>query len=443
MIPTMKTRLLCALPSLVLASTLSLGAAAWAQSPAAQPAPLRAGVPAPGAITNEPIKGYAVVIGGALRGDNDDIWRRLIELSGGRGSRWVVFGTASQSPDKTARRLAELLEQRGASAETMPVAPLLKWVDLDRAVRDPSLLELVNNAQGVFFSGGAQERILETFSPGGKPTPMLNAIWDVYRRGGVVAGTSAGAAIMSTVMFRDALSVLGVMKGNLRDGKEVDQGLGFVGPNLFVDQHFLKRGRFGRMIPLMMSRGYKLGLGVDENSAAVVQGDMVEVIGAKGALLVDLTDAKTDPNAGALNVLGAKLTYLDRGDRYDLGLHKILPSDRKLHGSVLQHTSPDFKPEFSREAYFVDMLGDTTLANAMSELIDSKQTEARGLAFDPRTPASEPMADLGFSFRLYKGKDSIGWYSDALGGDEYTVANLYLDVIPVRINRPVFTPWSR
>ncbi|MBN8488600.1 MAG: cyanophycinase, partial [Burkholderiales bacterium] len=418
---------------------------ASAQLAPAEPAasaPLTAGVPAPGAVTDSQIKGYAVVIGGALKGDNEDVWRRLVELSGGKGSRWVIFGTASQTPDKTARRLADLLELRGATAEIVPVAPQLKWVDLERAVRDPSLLELVNNAQGIFFSGGAQERIIDTFSPGGRPTPMLKAIWAVYQRGGVIAGTSAGAAVMSTVMFRDALSVINVMKGQLRDGKEVDRGLGFVGPNLFVDQHFLKRGRFGRMLPLMMARGYKLGLGIDENSAAVVQGDMVEVIGAKGALLVDLREARTDPKIGALNVQGARLTYLDRGDRYDLGLHRIQPSARKLRGQRLQAGAPDFKPEFLREAYYTDMLGDSTIYNAMAELIDSKQTEARGLAFDPKAAPNDSVADLGFSFRLYKGQDSLGWYSDELGADEYTVSNLYLDIVPVRIARPMFTPWN-
>ncbi|MBQ0929272.1 cyanophycinase [Ideonella sp. 4Y16] len=433
-----------------LAAVLLALAPTWALAQLAPPepadaaasAPLTAGVPAPGAVTDGPIKGYAVVIGGALKGDNEDVWRRLVELSGGKGSRWVVFGTASQTPDKTARRLADLLELRGATAEIVPVAPQLKWVDLEKAVRDPSLLELVNNAQGIFFSGGAQERIIDTFSPGGRPTPMLKAIWGVYQRGGVIAGTSAGAAVMSTVMFRDALSVINVMKGQLRDGKEVDRGLGFVGPNLFVDQHFLKRGRFGRMLPLMMARGYKLGLGIDENSAAVVQGDMVEVIGAKGALLVDLREARTDAKLGAFNVQNARLTYLDRGDRYDLGLHKILPSARKLRGQRLQAGTPDFKPEFLREAYYTDMLGDSTIYNAMAELIDSRQAEARGLAFDPKAAPSEAVADLGFSFRLYKGKDSVGWYSDELGADEYTVASLYLDIAPVRIARPMFTPWT-
>ncbi|MEG6783495.1 hypothetical protein V2A39_31555, partial [Pseudomonas aeruginosa] len=79
--------------------------------------------------------------------------------------------------------------------------------------------------------------------------PMLDAIWEVYRKGGVVAGTSAGAAIMSAVMVRDGPSIIDILKGRFADGKQIGRGLGFVGPKLFVDQHFLKRGRFGRMIP--------------------------------------------------------------------------------------------------------------------------------------------------------------------------------------------------
>jgi cyanophycinase len=390
-------------------------------------------------------KGYAVVIGGALKADNDDVWARLVALSGGKGARWVVFGTASEYPDKTARRIGDLLEARGAVAESLPVAPQLKWVDLDKAVRDPALLETVRNASGIFFSGGAQERIVDTFAPGGRPTPMLNAIWEVYQRGGVVAGTSAGAAIMSTVMFRDALSVMNVMKGQLRDGKEVDRGLGFVGPNLFVDQHFLKRGRFGRMIPLMLAKGYKLGLGVDENSAAIVQGDQIEIIGAKGGLLVDLREVKTDAANPALNATGIRLSYLDRGDRYDLGQHRVLPSDRKLRGGKIDPAAPDYKPEFSTDPFYTDMLGDTTISNAMAFLIDSNQPELRGLAFDPKASIKDPKdpkADLGFSFRLYKGPGSLGWYSDELGADEYTVFSLYLDIAPVRMSRPLFSPWT-
>jgi cyanophycinase len=355
----------------------------------------------------------------------------------------LIFATASENPDESARRIGNLLDSHGASSESLPIAPAFKWIDIDKAVRDPALLEVVRSAKGIFFTGGAQERIVDTFSPGGQPTPMLSAIWEVYQRGGVVAGTSAGAAVMSRVMFRDALSVINVMKGELRDGKEVDQGLGFVGPNLFVDQHFLKRGRFGRMIPLMLAKGYQLGLGVEENSAAVVHGEQIEVIGGKGALLVDLSQAKTDPAMGAFNVTGVRLTLLDRGDRFDLTTRKLTPSERKLRGQRLEPGAKDYKPEFLNDPYYLDMLDDSTISNAMAFLIDSVQKEVRGLTYDAKAPAIHPLADLGFSFRLYKGPGSMGWYSDDMGSDEYTVSGLYLDIAPVRMARPVFTPWIR
>jgi len=88
------------------------------------------------------------------------------------------------------------------------------------------------------------------------------------------------------------------------------------------------------------------------------------------------------------------------------------------------------------------MLGDTTIVNAMSNLIDNARREVRGLAYNARPPADDPAPSLGFEFRLYKGDDSVGWYTGALGGEDYTVANLYLDVTPVRVAQPLYRPWS-
>ncbi|MFX8223305.1 hypothetical protein ABTL15_21465, partial [Acinetobacter baumannii] len=79
-----------------------------------------------------------------------------------------------------------------------------------------------------------------------------------------------------------------ILKGQWRERRDFDRGLGFVGPELFVDQHFLRRGRIGRMLPAMRALGYRVGIGVEENSAIVVKGDEIEVIGARGALLVEL-----------------------------------------------------------------------------------------------------------------------------------------------------------
>ena len=416
------------------------------QSPRTAPPPAKATAPAPAAASApaqaEPkIKGYAVPIGGALKSDNDEVWSRLVALAGGKGARFVVFGTASDDPEASAKNAVELLQRRGAVAEALPVAPRFSWVDLNKVVRDQALIAKVRNAKGVFFTGGSQERIVDVLFPGGQATPMLEAIWDVYRRGGVVAGTSAGAAIMSKVMFRDAPSVINILKGKWVEGKQIDRGLGFVGPDLFVDQHFLKRGRVGRLIPLMMAKGYKLGLGVEENSAAVIHGDEIEVIGARGAMLVDLSDAKTDPTRGAFNITNAKIAYLDHGDHYNLQTRVTTPSAVKLRGHKLDPTAPDYKPEYLEELFHQDMLGDNTIANAMNYLIDSNQPDVRGLAFEVKPKAGDPLAELGFLFRVYKGPGTMGWSTDELGPDEYTVVNLYLDVTPVRLPNPVYSEW--
>jgi cyanophycinase len=402
------------------------------------PVPLKPPTPATEEVL---IKGAAVAIGGALRSDNDEVWGRIVQLAGGKGSRFVVFGTASEDPEASARQAVELLQRRGAVAEALPVAPKFGWVDLDKVVRDPALIAKVRQAKGVFFTGGLQERIVDVLQPRGQPTPMLEAIWDVYRKGGVVAGTSAGAAIMSKVMFRDAPSVMNVLKGQLQDGKQLDGGLGFVGPDVFVDQHFLKRGRFGRLIPAMVAKGYKLGLGVDENTAAVFKGNEVEIVGGAGALFVDLTEASSDPTLAAFNLRSARLAYLEDGDRIDLKNRAVVPAAVKLRGQRLDASSPGFKPYFTEPRFQLDMLGDQTIANAMRYLIDSNQSEVRGLSFDVMPKPGDPLAELGFLFRLHKGTDSVGWSTDELGGEQYTVINLRLDITPVRLPQPLFGEW--
>lgn len=412
--------------------------AAKAVTPASAPAP----APQPAVASNESaIKGYAVPIGGALKSDNEEVWGRIVQLAGGKGSRWVVFGTASEDPETSAKQAVDLLQRRGAVAEALPVAPKFSWVDLNKVVRDQALINKVKNARGVFFTGGAQERIVDVLAPGGHATPMLDAIWDVYRRGGVIAGTSAGAAMMSAVMFRDAPSVINIMKGKWTDGKQVDRGLGFLGPDLFVDQHFLKRGRFGRMIPLMMAKGYKLGLGVDENTAAIVRGDEIEVVGGRGALLVDLSEVKIDPTLGAFNVTNARLSYLDHGDKFNLRTRIATPAPIKLRGQRLDPTQPDYKPYYVEELFHLDMLGDQTIANAMAYLIDSNKPEVKGLTFDVIPKPGDPLAELGFLFRLYKGKGSVGWSTEEMGGEEYTVLSLYMDITPVRMPNPIYGEW--
>ena len=401
------------------------------------------GAPTPAAAPAfAPVTGYVVPIGGALKYENAEIWQRLVQLSGGAGARWVVVPAAAANPETTGARIVEALAAQGAAAELLPVSPRWTGLDADEAVRDPVLVAKARAARGVFFAGGAQARIVDALLEGdGKRTPLLEAIWSVFESGGVIAGTSAGAAVMSETMFRDAANVLGVLKaGRAEEGREIDRGLGFVGPDLFIDQHFLKRGRIGRMLPLMLQKNYRLGLGIEENSAAILHGSEVEIIGGKGALLVNLTDATHDTTLGAFNLRNARLTYLDRGDRHNLATGATTPSAQKLAGMLIDPHAPDFRPYFRRMPFVPDILGDSAIVNAMANLIDNAETEAYGLAFSGIPPRDDPRPDLGFEFRLRRLPDSLGWYTGAFGGEDYTVLNLALDVTPVTMTRPLYQP---
>ncbi|MDR7269297.1 cyanophycinase [Pelomonas saccharophila] len=384
--------------------------------------------------------GTAIVIGGALKNDNEAVWARIVEEAGGAGAPIAVFATAAANPERSAGLIVAALNRHGANAEAIPVAPRLKDIDLQANLNDPKLIAKVAASKAVFFSGGAQEFIVDTLQPKGEPTAMLKAIWQVFDGGGVVAGTSAGAAIMSRMMFRDAQDNMQILKGQWREGREYDRGLGFAGHDLFVDQHFLKRGRIGRMLPAMRAFGYTLGLGVEENTAAIIKGSEVEIVGARGALLVDLSEATTDAKLPAFNLRGALISYLDRGDRHNLRTGVSTPAAHKLREPKIDPAASDYKPYLQNDNYFLDILADNTIVTAMAQLLDGRAPEVRGLAYRARPRPNDLAPELGFEFRLYKGPGLVGWFSGALGGEDYTVLKARLDVIPVRMATPLFTP---
>ncbi len=384
--------------------------------------------------------GTVIVIGGALKADSDVVWQRIVDEAGGPGARVAVFATAAAEPERSAAQIVHALERCGARAEHIPVAPHLEGADVQAALHDPAWIARVAACRAVFFSGGAQELIVDTLQPGGQSTPMLDAIRAVFEAGGVVAGTSAGAAVMSRLMFRDAMDSLAVLKGQWRAGHEYDQGLGFVDPALLIDQHFLKRGRIGRLLPALQALGCPLGLGVDENAAVVIQGSRLEVIGGSGALLVDLRQASVDAALPAFNLRGARLSYLDHGDCHDLATGETTPAAHKLLAPRIDPAAPGFEPGMTQDRYFLDILGDGAILGAMTQLLDGPAPQVRGLAYRANPRAGDIAPDLGFEFCLRRGPGLIGWCSWARGCEEYTVLGALLDVVPVRVANPLFTP---
>ncbi|MEX2187919.1 MAG: cyanophycinase [Pirellulales bacterium] len=353
--------------------------------------------------------------------------------------RIAVFPTASDNPRESGERVVEVLQQYGADAFVVPVAVRRLDIGYREAVHDPKFVEQVQQADGVFFTGGAQERITRALcDESGKNTPLLDAVWAVYQSGGVIAGTSAGAAVMSQIMCRDAGQVLKTMENGVSMGKEVDRGLGFLDNHWFVDQHALVRGRFARALVIMKSQGLKYGMGVDENTAVEVRdGRQATVLGEKGTLVLDLSEAASDEKAEGFNLTNAKLTYLEHGDTIDLKTLKIKPSAEKRHGEKLDPNAADFHPTENRPLFFSDILGNATVVDLMAKLMENRRDEAIGLAFDGNAVQRE-QSSAGFEFRFYRGSDSQGWLTDQFGGASYTVSNVRLDIRPVKIQGPLY-----
>ena len=391
-------------------------------------APVSAAKPAPGGP-----KGSLVIIGGGLRGDNADVWQRIVALAGGPGARIAVLPSAAADPQRTGDRIVERLNGYGAAAFVVPLAVRLDGSDFRQVAEDGELAAAVRGAGGVFFSGGDQSRITQALvREDGSRSAVLEAVWDVYRNGGVVAGDSAGAAIMSSTMFYAPRSVFGMLRGGVNDGREIAPGLGFIGDDVFVDQHLLVRGRFARMIPAMLKKGYKFGLGIDENTAMVVDSRRnVEIVGHKGALLIDLSRATTDTASAGFNVSNAMISYLDRGDRYDLASHIFTPSEAKAGGRLRAEHAVLHQPVFSP-----DILGKNAVVDLMESLIVNRRVEAIGIA---TSGPQSLLPELGFQFTFSKTRDSVGYASASAAAQSYSILNVRLDIRPLDIGQSLTT----
>lgn len=412
-------------------------------------------VPTAASAADADKRGAVVALGGAVRGDNAAIWSRLVALAGGSDGRWLIIPAASGEPARAAKQILDSLAAHGAKGahnEMLPLSTRLPGVNVRDAVRDPALIEKVNAASAIYFTGGAQERISAALlDDRQQPTPLLEAIWRLLARGGVVAGSSAGAAIMSETMFREPPEILDVMRVGAARGSHIDRGLGFVGPGVFVDQHFVARGRLGRMLAVMAQENIPLGIGVEENSAAVFQGGKVEVIGARGVMVANLKPAKR-VDVKPLHLGGAEVSWLEAGDSLDLVSLAVTPATAKRAGKRLDWRAPDFSPYNKGVRFMPDMLGDGVVVNAMTTLVDSEARELRGLAFALPTGApsgagqgktASSLSAIGFEYRFYKTPDTLGYFVSASGAEQTTVIRMGLDVVPVKLAEPLYSPYAK
>ncbi len=392
-------------------------------------------------------RGSLVIVGGALASSNADVIGRFIALAGGPDSARVgIVPAASGRPEKYARLFIEDLERHGLPRGRVVVLPIAvaddpgtpgndeaAWRDnADRA----ELAEQARACTGIWFLGGDQTRTTAALLDGqGRPRAVLEAIAEVYREGGVLGGTSAGAAIMSQVMIAGgdsfgALS-LGVVDEYEGTGSQEEgglyltQGFGFF-PHGIIDQHFDRKARLGRLVVACLAHqaDFPLGFGIDENTALVYRAepDELEVLGAGSVTVVDARRARLEAPAPATSARGLRVSVLGAGDRYSFARGLLIPQAGKSptrgqeFGAV---SSPLATGVMSNNGSLRHLLTYNLVDNAASD-------SARSYLFDA--------TGLGFELNFHKDVETLGYwgYTDGLL-DNYTAWQVLLDIRPVRV----------
>jgi cyanophycinase len=260
-------------------------------------------------------------VGGRLEADNTAVFDAMKPLCGGR---IAVIPVASSIPEEVGAETVDSFAGNGFDARLIP----LYWRGRESAF-EQALVDQVESCGGVFFTGGDQSRIVHTLKQGGSETPLLKTIRSMHASGGLVAGSSAGAAMMSRCMIlggtsNEALS-LGIVDDPDIPGLALGKGIGFF-PWGVIDQHFIARGRIGRLLAAVGACGESLGYGIDENTALIVDGEQAVVRGETGVIVVDLTRSISTSEQGIEDV---SISYLDDGDAIDLRRNRITPAADK------------------------------------------------------------------------------------------------------------------
>ncbi|MDH4045065.1 MAG: cyanophycinase [Gemmatimonadota bacterium] len=238
-----------------------------------------------------PAGGSLVIVGGGQL--DTSILERFLELAGGADAPIIVIPTAGGA-DEYGPYWEGLRGLKAAGATNLTV---LHTTDRTVANSD-AFVEPLRRARGVWFSGGRQWRLADSYLG----TKTHEELWALLGRGGVIGGTSAGATIQGSYLARGDTRNNTIMMG------DHEEGMGFL-KRTSIDQHLLRRNRQFDLLEVVRAHPDLLGIGIDENTAIVVEGDRFTVIGAGYVAIYDHERALDS---------GGQFYFLAPGDRFDL-----------------------------------------------------------------------------------------------------------------------------
>ncbi|MDK2909957.1 MAG: hypothetical protein PWR20_1524 [Bacteroidales bacterium] len=390
-------------------------------------------------------QGHLIIAGGGLQEDNSEVFNEIVRLSGGRSAIIGIIPAASGSPVQSYMAFKKILMKYGLEENQILLIRIASEDDnvteedeslwMNNAY-DSSTCRLIQECKGIWFSGGDQMRVTRAFlTLEGKDTPALKAIRSVLSRGGMVGGTSAGAAIQSQVMIGGGSSMGALMYGiaNIYSEEEVDgrgklfltQGLGFF-PEGVVDQHFDRRARLGRLAMALFeySDKYSLGFGIDENTALIynLKSRFITVKGKGGVSLLDISSARYQKKGDMPCLQNMGLSYLTVGDSLKLGSMQFIPAKNKLKVTGSENYQITELP-------YTGLLSGTgfTLMDFISVyLIDNK-------SLDTISTITFNSQGLGFKKELRKVKITEGFMADLPDDEKYSFYGVRLDIIPIQV----------
>ena len=256
-----------------------------------------------------PEKGSLIIVGGGNVGP--EIWTKFVELAGGASNANIVIVTTADEDSAIAR---------GQSTEKEVLVKLGVQQISFLHTRDPKVanteafIEPLKKATGIWFRGGRQWKLADSYLR----TLTQKAFKEVLERGGVIAGTSAGATIQGSFMVR------GDTKGNTIMIGDHTEGLDFI-HQVTIDQHHLKRNRIFDLIDVIKLHPELLGIGLDESTAIVVQKDLFQVIGASYVAIYDIDQINGQSKGPRdLNSSSGPFYFLSKGQKFDLKMRRMV-----------------------------------------------------------------------------------------------------------------------
>ena len=251
-------------------------------------------------------KGTLYIIGGGKRPVT--MIDEIIEISGlKQGGYLVVLPMASEEPDSASYYSTTQFKNRGITNAYAINFSLSDTASVEK-------LDSLRNAKLIYISGGDQNKFMSVVLN----NPIQDAIIDAYKNGAVIAGTSAGAAVMSKKMitgnqlkYPEDSGYKAIHCNNI----EIKEGLGLVS-GAIIDQHFIRRERMNRLISVALENPEELCIGIDESTAIMVKGDSAKVCGLSQVVVISASNAeifKSDSIIGGQNL---RLDILQPGQKF-------------------------------------------------------------------------------------------------------------------------------